>query len=700
MKTKLNKFFHSRFFDQPINISIITSFLIIVLMQTYFKNSEWIKENFYKLYHFVNESNLLIEIIGAIIPFVPIIISLLIKKCSALSNNKSIFSGRTEETRTFPGLITQEMIDNKKVTLNHCQNKPIMLDRQKQCANIIKHIKSVERKEKTLNCLFLTGSSGSGKSILLNNFLKDILEKSNEKCIIINKDYNEYEKIYQDIKDNSIIIMDQFEDSLDNPKIYRYIKKIISESQTPLFFIFSFPQEYFDRIHLSLTTVIESNEYNPGLINSSTYFMRNDDHDIKQLLHLVNTFVGRGQDVEECFKKCVSSLKENNNLNAVINSEAYKQSTIFLCSILAKIKLGISPLVEFSIISYIYEIYKDEINKNLEYYILDTDNVIDLYLDKWVNKFPNPETAQIILYLLSDRNIYIESDLKCVTFEPDYYFNNDSKCKLNMIAAMNSNSLICVNENFSDFEFGIYAVHDYVGVKINDYCFKRLSHEIRQNIDHYRKIMSQNRIGRMHVAESREKRELLRRYNTNFCGSKNKWFVNFCIFIIMIASIVLTYFNGSQGKTENEYTLTIMTAFNCLFSTYYIYNLLIQFFRVLNMKQFLLIALMGTISVVSCFAIPRIWGISLGIEVVTLGLCLFCLKNKTVNMAQKEFARRGLLYVVLGVLVISLGIAYAMHPSLLYHVFFIMYVFMCNWSHIKYHYMISSIGVVNTIEYQ
>lgn len=268
-----------------------------------------------------------------------------------------------------------------------------------------------------------------------------------------------------------------------------------------------------------------------------------------------------------------------------------------------------------------------------------------------------------------------------------------------MIAAMNSNSLICVNENFSGFEFGVYAVHDYVGVKINDYCFKRLSHEIRQNIDHYRKIMSQNRIGRMHPAESREKRELLRRYNTNFCGNKNKWFVNFCTFIIMIVSIVLTYFNGSQGKTENEYALTIMTAFNCLFSSYYIYNLLIQFFRVLDMKQFLLVALMGTISVVSCFTIPRIWGISLGIEVVSLGLCLFCLKNKTVNMAQKEFARRGLLYGVLGVLVISLGIAYAMRPSLLYHVFFIMYVFMCNWSHIKYHYMISSIGVVNTIEY-
>ena len=29
MKSKMNKFFHNRFFDQPINISIITSFLLL-----------------------------------------------------------------------------------------------------------------------------------------------------------------------------------------------------------------------------------------------------------------------------------------------------------------------------------------------------------------------------------------------------------------------------------------------------------------------------------------------------------------------------------------------------------------------------------------------------------------------------------------------------------------------------------------------
>ena len=684
MKSKMNKFFHNRFFDQPINISIITSFLIIVLIQVYFKNSEWIKDHLYKLYCFVNGSTLLVEIISAVISFMPIIISLLIKRCSALRKSKSIFSGKTEKNSTFLGLLTQEMINN--------ENDLKMLDRQEQCENIIKHIESVQRKTKALNCLFLTGSSGSGKSILLNNFLKNMLEEKSEQCIIINKDYNEYEKIRKDIGDNSIIIMGQFEESLDNPKIYKCINEIISDSASPLFFIFSFPQEYFDRIHLLLTTDVG----NSGLINSSTYFMCNDNHDIEQLLDIVNSYVGRGEEINECFGKCVNCLKKNGKLTDLIG--LYKKEGIFLCSILAKIKLGISPLVEFSILSYIYEIYNDEINKNLEYYILDTDNVIDLYLDKWVNKFPNPETAQIILYLLSDRNIYIESDLKCVTFEPDYYFKKDSKCKLNMIDAMNSNSLICLNEKFSGSEFGVYVVHDYVGIKINDYCFKRLSHEIRQNIDYYRKIISQNRRGRMHVAESKEKIEILKRYNTNFYGNLNKCFLNLCIFIIIITSIVLTYFKGSQEATKSEYALTIMTTFNCLLSTYYIYNLLMRFFRVLNIRQFLLVAIMGTISVVSCFVVPRIWGISLGIEVVTLGLCLFFLKNKTVNMAQKEFARRGLLYVVLGILVISLGVAYTMHPSLIYHVFFIMYIFMCNWSHIKYHYMISSIGIANTIK--
>lgn len=698
MKSRLSKFFHNRFLDQPINISIIISFLIIVFIQIYLKNSEWIEDHFYKLYQLVNNSNFLLEIIG--IPFIPSIISLIMKKFSRWAKSKPIFSGEIDETRFFPGLITQEMIDNKKVVLSQSQNKdkPIMLDRQKQCENIIKHIELLERKEKTLNCLFLTGSSGSGKSILINNFLKDKLERNNEKCIIINKDYNEYKQIYDTIKNEySIIIMDQFEDSLSNPKIYKYISKLVNELHKPLLFIFSFPQEFFSRIHIALTKVFDSNEYNPCLINSSTYFIRNDDHDIEQLISLVNSFVGKGEDVEECLKKCVSSLKENNNFNSVINSRMHKQSTIFLCSILAKIKIGISPLVEFSIISYIYELYQNTINKNLENYILHTDYVIDLYLDNWVNKFPNPETAQIILYLLSDRNVYIESDLKCVTFEPDYYFKKDNNYELNIIMAMNSNSFIYVEENFTDFEFGVYSVHDYAGLKINDYCFKRLSNEIRQNVDHYRKIMSQNRQGRTGVAESEEKLKILKRYNNNFYNKKNKLFVNVCIFIIMITSIFISCYHGINIKSEKEYSLTILTAFNCLFSTYYIYNSIMQFFRVLNLKQYLLVTLIGTISVVLCFITPNIWGISLGIEVVTLGVFLFCLKNKTVNMAQKEFARRGTLYVVLGILIISLGVAYAIHPSILYHVFFIMYVLMCNWTHIQYNYMISNIGMINII---
>ena len=379
-------------------------------------------------------------------------------------------------------------------------------------------------------------------------------------------------------------------------------------------------------------------------------------------------------------KKCVYLLKEYNTFHEIFNYEKYHQSTIFLCSILAKIKLGISPLVEFSIISYIYALYHDEINKDLKKYILNTDYVIDLYLDKWVNKFPNPETAQIILYLISDRNVYIESDLKCVTFEPNYYFKKDSNCKFNIIMAMNSNCFICVKDNFIGYDFGVYSVHDYAGLKINEYCFKRLSNEIRQNIDHYRKIMSQNKQGRTGVAESKEKLKLLKRYNNNFYNTKNKIFINSCTFIIMIASIFISCYYGINNKSEKEYTLTILTAFNCLFSTYYIYNSIMQFFRVLNLKQYLLVTLIGTISVILCFITPKFWGISLGIEVVTLGVFLFCLKNKTVNMAQKEFLRRGRLFVVLGILIISLGVAYAIHPNILYHVFFIMYVTMCNWT--------------------
>lgn len=710
MKEKITNFLKEtvtrRFLNLPVNISIIFTFFAIIVVQICFIKFEWIKNNLINLYNVVNGSNLLVGIFLAFLPLIFSLIVFIFQKAFKSSHLKSVFYGIPEKTKIFPGFITQEMIDSQEVIFikDRCQenmHKPMILDRQIQCENILNHINSIERKEHVLNCLFLTGSSGSGKSLLINNVLKHKLNDS-DTCIIISDKYNEGETIYKSLLNKcSIVIMDQFEDSLNNVRIYEVIKKLVYNSNEPIIFVFVFPQEFFDRIHMALKNVFFSEQtdnsmYNPDLLNSTTYFLQSDNYDVLQLIELVNSFEGEGADVEKCLDECIQSFNAKRNFKSVIESNNYKQSLIFLCSVLAKIKIGISPLVEFSIISYIYELFHEEIDLNLEYYIENTDNVIDLYFNKWAKKFSHDDIAKIILYLISDKNLYTDTDLMYITFEPkECFVETSSKNNFNIITAMKSNSFIRVANNFSGFNYGISAIHDYVAVKMNEYCFKNLSNEIRQNVDHYRKIMSRNKIGKTAFAESVEKIKIKKRYE-NYNDISHKIYVNFFVFILMMASLLASCYRGSNAQNSAENYYIIFTAVNCMFSTYYIYNIIMQFLRILEIKQYFLVTFWGAFSIILCFAFPQFWGIELGIEVVILGGTLRSLRKETVNIAKDEFKKKGNLYIVFGLLMSGLGVLFYFNPSMPYYIFFLLYVISCNYTHIHFNYMISKIGMANT----
>lgn len=135
-------------------------------------------------------------------------------------------------------------------------------------------------KKRSLNCLYLTGASGAGKSIFLENFLK---EKFKDEQMLY---FNEYDiacdLIFQEVKGKQpeYVIMDQFEKGLENKDIYVYIRKMIEECSNEIIFIFSFPQEFFDQIYKSVHIhILDANGRKEEIQeNTCTHFLGCDEY--------------------------------------------------------------------------------------------------------------------------------------------------------------------------------------------------------------------------------------------------------------------------------------------------------------------------------------------------------------------------------------------------------------------------------------
>lgn len=170
----------------------------------------------------------------------------------------------------------------------------------------------------------------------------------------------------------------------------------------------------------------------------------------------------------------------------------------------------------------------------------------------------------------------------------------------------------------------------------------------------------------------------------------------------MISSVLISYVNGCNFNNYKDNVYYIFIGIGCFFSTYYLYNVIMQFFRMLKKRYYYPLSICGTILIISCFAFPNFWGVFSGIEIVILGMSLYGARKDTVNLAIDFFREKGIFYMILGGVVICFGTEYAfINNSFMLKctlaVFFIIYVIACNYSHIKYSYIMKLIGMGNTI---
>ncbi len=716
----MKKFIYNRFLNESMNISLLISCLTIIVVQTYFIINDWMMEIMGKFFDYMGGNQLLIVFISAIFPLMPGIVGFSLKKLEVKKQDNIKKELEEHKTEVFPGAITKDMIKagevicvSERTWKNLKKKKPMMLDRKSQCDTLCRKLEDFDVKDKELNCLYLTGTSGAGKSIFLGKFVKEQLKK--EGILYFNEYDIACDLIFQKIEEKKpkYVIMDQFEKSLENKDIYVYIRKIVEEHTPGIVFIFGFPQEFFEQICKNIDTHILNPKGEKEKIqdNTCTYFLGCDEDDIEQLKILVNTFLKTGMEmVNECLAFCEENFSHSGVFLPVLSTGRYPESLVFLCSILTKIKIGISPLVEFSTVSYIYELYRDDIDYNIDIYIDNIDKIFELYLDNWINCFRNRETGKIILQILCDGKRYNMDDIKCVTFEKkenlvEYDYseekNKEERTRYNITHLLKKNTFISLVPGFSGFKTGVWIVHDYIALKINEYCFKNLDNKIRQNIEHYRKEMVNKNLSYSTKSESKTKVTILKRYESYY-KRRNVYFVNIFLIILMMGSIGVSCINGANYNNKLNNVYYIFIALGCFFSTYYMYNIVMRFLKMMERKYYYPVTICGTILVVLCYVFPDYWGVFLGFEIVILGYSLYQLRKITVNMAVGYFREKGLFYIGLGVVVIAFGGIYVFYKSnlelrLTLDFFFLVYVVASNISHINYTYVMSKIGMGNTI---
>ena len=612
-----------------------------------------------------------------------------------------------KQSSLFPGFIENDSSSRTKYTLvkdlniNSDYNSPLILDREKQCNNIINKIKQLKdiKNADEFSCLFLTGMSGSGKSVIINRFLIEKLRKTNETVTIINDNYNNGDLIYKEIeeKNSTIVIFDQFEDALNYPRFFETIKNLYYDKKERIV-IFSFPQNFFYQINKRINeTFISKIEENPNFINPVTYFITNDEHDIDELKTIINRFTQEDFSIiERCLEECRKCTQTSGSYKSILQEEIYSPSLIFLCSILSRIEVGASPLVEFSTLSFIYEQYEFEISANLDIYIDNLDNVIDLYLNKWVERFDHQQTGKIILYLLNDGKNYTIDDIKFTTFEDEknFEYSESSKCIIDVI---DENKFLKAKENYNGFYKGFSAIHDYIGLKINEYCFRNLDNGIRQNVDYYRRTMNTSSETRRPMAFSQEKTRIQKRY-LRFNGKTGKYVINFLLAIMCLSSLIITIFFTYHQNQKAYNDLGVYMSIGCFLAIYYYYNFIMQSTRMLTFISYFPMLFAGSVSVPLCYIFPNLFGILMGITLCILGITQFCLGFITIYDAKKTFISTGIVYFFFGVIVIGFGIAYLNEPNWLYHMFFIFYVLGANYGQTKYSYVIERIGKINTFK--
>lgn len=533
-----------------------------------------------------------------------------------------------------------------------------------------KQIIKLTKLSKKHRIVILTGDSGSGKSVLLS--------KIKEKSAAYYKNNDYFLKWGEEVcrQKNEVIILDQFERALKLCNLNDNIRMILSARKRV---IIGIKKE-------NLCDILKIFGYNRHVF---IFHLDYDNTDKKQIASMCEEIVGR-------------------NINEFKEKLFYKELT-------KKVNDNTIPLI---LVSFIWKIMEKENLKSLdekwEECNRSFEKMASIYLENdIIDKLSYKNVAYPILYLLS-RDSRFEykcgiNDLKNITFAEEEKISNtiDELIKIGLVRE-NVGKNIYRNDQSAKYEIA----HEFYAQKIMEICTKKISTEIRGNIENYQESVQKKRFEKDEIVDSQYYKNL---YNENRRKLVDKMLVFLCLMFIaenIICWVLKTFDLNCVTIQNKKFTLECFTTNNFILaflnisiglSVYYIYNYYCRFLIAFE-RRFIAINIVGGLVSILGFVFNRQWALFLGIEITFVGINMYFISKRARKSEQLFFIKRMQTFCAIGLMTMILGVFFSTYTkgsvflTLPLFILYIGYMLMGVLGHINQNYILMILGKIGNGE--
>lgn len=470
--------------------------------------------------------------------------------------------------------------------------------------------------------LFLTGESGIGKSILLEQLMRHFEDKKIKYAF---KDSNYFLDLrLEDLKNKDYIILDQFERALSLDNIAENIQLLQNLNNTKI--IISVRKEYFGEAYKMF-----------GFKNTINFvwlgYRQEELIEIENYLQILAGVTRQNLRDHPLYSKILADARDN-------------RISLIQLSCLGKV------------IQYMEE---DYVIEQLRKFKNDYNSVIKDFLKFQLDTFEYSDIAYAILYLLTQdyKGQYINDirDFQNVAIEQEDKIIRTVKFLLEQkwIKKVKDNGKIRT-ELTEYYEIS----HDYFIQIFEKLCLEQIEPAIRNNIKYYN-VNCQLKRGMVDQEKSWKKH--CNQVCHDFFRLKNKIFLSGGLYVMML---IIMFFNLLVLVSENvgipNYCMYIGINLVVGESIYYMYNYYYHFLSVYKSRYYFGIVY-GMISCVLPFVFKDYWPISLGLEVGVVGIIMGHICHNARDEEKPFFRTRCYVFIGIGFIIVLLGIVFPIYTQ-------------------------------------
>lgn len=479
------------------------------------------------------------------------------------------------------------------------------------------------------NTILLSGNSGSGKTVLVNQLKKELESNTSERVFIKNDGYYA-DAVETEYDGYSYVVFDQFERAVLSLNTLSWKQLICNLESKGVHVIIVTRKEYIGDLFKLMNR------------NLDTMILSNDDVADDKLQKILQDALGR------------------------IGTESTPVTV--QNRIIRDFKDGRMTFIQFRVVcECIAACNIKRIDKGIDY-----DRMINTYMSDLIKESVNSDIALQILYLLSfDTSTCFEmKDFENITFA------SEEKC-IAALRFLETKAWICkvskreIHRNPLDkAEYKI--AHDYFQERAREICSGLIPAETRNNIENYYYLYSKSQ--RSETVKTDFTTEQNKLYQTD---KTNKRFVlhGFLSIFLMLYVLESLLYLRKTTLLMNPHAFEIaLLQIPAMLSVIYVYNFYLRFLSLLGKGFYSILAICAFVDL-ACLYWNQYWGMFLGIGVIAVGMAFGFIQHLYLKGSKdRYFITRARNYFLMGLIIFYLGFIYHIcaEKNLIYGVVFIL----------------------------